>query len=275
MPALTVIIVGKYFLQQWVNLRQVARYSIKALPASMFYCRPFLAEFRAEQDSQYEKLTFEMLALSIQFGVEVLVMLGGIMPLVWDYSGTLPFIDPASEFQRGFVFVLFEAIRHKAFDVPIVLYDTLIIRPRHSPAPRLTMAQIFYDQLIECFSMLVSLPPLLYAYLWLTDRSGPFFYWAVGCIACGVAAFNSVCYPLLIHPLIYPSVELPATPLRDKIAALLAKHQFSITDISIIEGGKASCHAFITGVGRYSRMVIEQQAIRALDDEEVLAVIAH
>ncbi len=83
-------------------------------------------------------------------------------------------------------------------------------------------------------------------------------------------------HPLVVHPLLLPSVALPEGPHRDAIVAIVA--QSSTPDVPVLIG-EASLrttrrNAVVTGLGPTQRIVLHDTMLE-LDPREVAAITAH
>jgi hypothetical protein len=92
-----VLIWLKYALEQYVNCRQVKRYMVKKMPPEVARFRITQDQFSRSQHYSFDKLTFEMFAISLKVALDTIFILGNIMPMIWDnVSSIFFFIDPDS-----------------------------------------------------------------------------------------------------------------------------------------------------------------------------------
>jgi STE24 endopeptidase len=160
-----VLIFAKYAFEQYVNFRQLQRYTVKKLPSEVARLRINQEQFTRSQNYSFDKLAFEMYVLSLKIALDCLLILCNIMPLVWDsVINIFFFIDPNSEFQRGLCFLIIESLKAKTFEVPISLYQTFVIEKKYDYTNK-TFQLFVYDLIVECALMLIILPPILYGYL--------------------------------------------------------------------------------------------------------------
>jgi STE24 endopeptidase len=83
--------------------------------------------------------------------------------------------------------------------------------------------------------------------------------------------------PVLIMPLFNTFTPMNAGPLREKIKAYAEKINFSFSDIYSMDGSRRSrkSNAFFTGFGKYRKIALFDTLTEKMDDDEVVAVLAH
>ena len=113
--------------------------------------------------------------------------------------------------------------------------------------------------------------------LWFYEVTGSNFWlysWALVTI---FSVFMNMFYSKLIVPLFNKQVPLEDGDLRDKIAAYAANVGFKLNKIFVIDGSKRStkANAYFSGFGSEKRVTLYDTLIKDLDEEEILAVLAH
>lgn len=195
------LILLKYAFEQYINFRQLQRYTVKRLPPEVARLRISQEQFTRSQHYSFDKLAFEMYVLSLKIALDCLLILCNIMPLVWNSVPDLfGFIDPESEFQRGLCFLLVESLKAKCFEVPISLYQTFVIEKKYDYTNK-TFQLFCYDMVVEGALMLIILPPILYGYLEVVDAGGEYFYLSVEIFVVVVTLLLTWVYPNFIAPL--------------------------------------------------------------------------
>jgi hypothetical protein len=86
------------------------------------------------------------------------------------------------------------------FDVPIHIYQTLVIEKRYEQT-RKTFELLFFDLFVETALGLIILPPILYIYLWIVEVGGDNFYWGVEILIVSTVLLLSWLHPNFISPL--------------------------------------------------------------------------
>lgn len=110
------------------------------------------------------------------------------------------------------------------------------------------------------------------------------FAWAAGCwwvwAWAALVSFQLLMAslaPSIILPLFNKFTPLPDGSLRDRLLKLAAKTRFSARSIQVMDGSKRSRHsnAFITGIGKFRRVVLFDTLVAQLAERELEAVLAH
>jgi len=106
----------------------------------------------------------------------------------------------------------------------------------------------------------------------------PKIFWvsAIAVILVFSLLMNSL-YSTVILPLFNKKTPLPEGELKDKVINFARGIGFSINDIYLIDGSKRSskANAFFTGFGRKKRIFLYDTLTSKLNDDEILAVLAH
>jgi len=84
-------------------------------------------------------------------------------------------------------------------------------------------------------------------------------------------------YSNLIVPLFNKQQPLEAGPLRDKIETFARQVGYRLNNIYVIDGSRRSskANAYFTGLGPKKRIVLYDTLIEELDEDEIVAVLAH
>ncbi|NBC57676.1 MAG: M48 family metalloprotease [Bacteroidetes bacterium] len=103
-----------------------------------------------------------------------------------------------------------------------------------------------------------------------------FWIYAWGLISV-FSLFMNMFYAKLIVPLFNKQTPLGEGSLRDKIEAYAKKVGFQLDNIFVIDGSKRStkANAYFSGFGSQKRITLFDTLIEDLDDEEIVAVLAH
>jgi STE24 endopeptidase len=113
--------------------------------------------------------------------------------------------------------------------------------------------------------------------IWFYQSTGTnFWLYAWGLVAVFVL-FMNMFYSKLIVPLFNKQTPLEAGDLRDKIAAYAETVGFKLDKIFVIDGSKRStkANAYFSGFGSEKRVTLYDTLINDLDEDEIVAVLAH
>ena len=89
--------------------------------------------------------------------------------------------------------------------------------------------------------------------------------------------FINLFYSRLIVPLFNKQTPLPEGALRDKIETYARKVGFELKSIFVIDGSKRStkANAYFSGFGKEKRVTLYDTLIQDLEEDEIVAVLAH
>jgi STE24 endopeptidase len=159
---------------------------------------------------------------------------------------------------------------------PFALYDTFVIEERYG-FNRTTLKTFFLDKLKGWLLGAIIGGGLLAMITWLYMMTGKWFWLvALGAVTL-FSVFLTMFYSNLIVPLFNKQKPLEEGPLREKIEAFARKAGFRLTNIYVIDGSKRSSksNAYFTGLGPKKRIVLYDTLINDLEEEEIVAVLAH
>ena len=119
--------------------------------------------------------------------------------------------------------------------------------------------------------------PLLYAVLWLMQRTGGWWWLAVWALWLAFSLVITWAYPVLIAPLFNKFSPLADMHLQQRIESLLERCGFTSRGVFVMDGSTRSAHgnAYFTGFGRNKRIVFFDTLMDKLAPEEIEAVLAH
>jgi STE24 endopeptidase len=103
------------------------------------------------------------------------------------------------------------------------------------------------------------------------------FWWVAWIIVTIFSLFMTMFYSTIIVPLFNKQTPLENGSLRDKIEKVALKADFKLNNIFVIDGSKRSAksNAYFTGFGPKKRIVLFDTLIKDLDEDEIVAVLAH
>jgi STE24 endopeptidase len=106
--------------------------------------------------------------------------------------------------------------------------------------------------------------------------SAGFFYVAWGALAVIFILVNLLYVPVFV-PLFNKLTPLEDEDLREKIESFAERAGYEISAISVMDASKRSTklNAFFSGFGRYKRVVLYDTLLEKMDDEHIVAVLAH
>lgn len=160
--------------------------------------------------------------------------------------------------------------------LPFSVYATFVIEERFGF--NTTTVKTFLLDLVKgtLLSLLLG-APLLALLLWFFEATGE-LAWLYSWIAMSLFTFIiQFLAPVLIMPLFNKFTPLEDEALKEKITAYAQEQKFALEGIYTMDGSKRSTrlNAFFTGFGRFRRIVFFDTLLEKLEDDEIVAVLAH
>lgn len=175
--------------------------------------------------------------------------------------------------------LLFFAILGLASDLlttPFAVYNTFVLEERYG-FNRTTALTFVLDKLKGWLLGAILGGGLLALITWIYLLTGPIFWLLVLGVVTLFSLFMLMFYSNLIVPLFNKQTPLEEGSLRAKIEAFASKAGFKLNNIYVMDGSKRSskANAYFTGLGPKKRIVLFDTLIRDLEEEEIVAVLAH
>jgi len=161
-------------------------------------------------------------------------------------------------------------------NTPFQYYHTFVIEERFG-FNRSTRSTFILDKLKGWLMTIILGGGILLFLLWTYQSTGAWFFLL---FMAGITLFSltmTLFYSKLIVPLFNKLTPLPQGELLDAINNFAKKHQFSVKDVSVIDGSKRStkANAYFSGFGPRKRIVLYDTLIKELSVKEIVAVLAH
>jgi STE24 endopeptidase len=174
------------------------------------------------------------------------------------------------------LFLLCFFIINFLLQLPWSIYTTFFIEEKfgfNKTTPKL----FFQDKIKSLILSFIILTPLLYAifgiHAYFSDH-----WWILAFLTfVGFQFFILWIYPTFISPLFNKFSPLEDNVLKEKIMNLMAKDNFTLKEVFIMDASKRSAHgnAYFTGLGKNKRIVFFDTLIKELNHDEILAILAH
>ncbi|WP_299556260.1 M48 family metallopeptidase [Seonamhaeicola sp.] len=159
---------------------------------------------------------------------------------------------------------------------PFSYYSTFVIEEKFG-FNKTTKKTFFLDKVKGWLMMVILGGGILALIIWFYQVTGKHFWlYAWGLIAV-FTVFMNMFYSKLIVPLFNKQTPLEAGDLRNKISAYAQTVGFKLNKIFVIDGSKRStkANAYFSGFGSEKRVTLYDTLINDLEDEEIVAVLAH
>ena len=205
-----------------------------------------------------------------------------LLTLAFFYVDGFEYVDNIA---RGYstnniiVALIFFGIIMLASDIittPFSYYKTFVIEEKFGFNK--TTLKIFILDKIKGWLMLVIVGGgILALILWFYESTGTNFWLYAWALVTVFSVFMNMFYSKLIVPLFNKQTPLEDGGLRTKIAAYAKTVGFKLDKIFVIDGSKRStkANAYFSGFGSEKRVTLYDTLIKDLDDEEIVAVLAH
>ena len=159
---------------------------------------------------------------------------------------------------------------------PFSYYKTFVIEEKFGFNK--TTKKIFILDKIKGWIMLAVIGGgILALIIWFYEATGNNFWLYAWALVAIFSLFMNMFYSKLIVPLFNKQTPLEDGELRNKIAAYAKTVGFKLNKIFVIDGSKRStkANAYFSGFGSEKRVTLYDTLIKDLDEEEIVAVLAH
>jgi len=161
-------------------------------------------------------------------------------------------------------------------NTPFAIYDTFVIEERFGFNK--TTPKTFINDKIKGWLLggLIG-GGLLALIIWFYQVTGEYFWIYAWILISVFMIFMSMFYSTLIVPLFNKQEPLEEGDLRNAIEEFSDKANFKLKNIFVIDGSKRSskANAYFSGLGSKKRIVLFDTLIKDLNNQEIVAVLAH
>jgi len=159
---------------------------------------------------------------------------------------------------------------------PFDLYNTFVLEERYG-FNRTTVRTYIMDKVKGWLIGALIGGGLLALITWIYMLTGPWFWLIALGLVTLVSLFLMMFYSNLIVPLFNKQMPLEEGSLRGKIEEFAVNAGFKLDNIYVMDGSKRSskANAYFTGLGPKKRIVLFDTLIEDLEEEEIVAVLAH
>lgn len=160
--------------------------------------------------------------------------------------------------------------------LPLSYYSTFVIEEKFG-FNKTTKGTFFLDK-IKGWLMTAAVGGLLLAVIiWFFQWAGTNFWLYAWALVSAFTLFMNLFYSKLIVPLFNKQTPLEDGSLKTKIETFAKNVGFELNNIFVIDGSKRStkANAYFSGFGKEKRVTLYDTLINDLDEEEIVAVLAH
>ncbi|MDU8886579.1 M48 family metallopeptidase [Yeosuana sp. MJ-SS3] len=159
---------------------------------------------------------------------------------------------------------------------PFAYYKNFVIEEKFG-FNKMTMKTFILDKIKGWFMLAIIGGGILALIIWFYNITGSNFWLYAWATVAVFTLFMNMFYSRLIVPLFNKQTPLEENTLREKISAYAKTVGFKLDKIFVIDGSKRStkANAYFSGFGSEKRVTLFDTLINDLDDEEIVAVLAH
>ncbi|WP_438424564.1 M48 family metallopeptidase [Aquimarina macrocephali] len=176
----------------------------------------------------------------------------------------------------GLLFFGIIMIGSDILSTPATYYKIFVIEEKFG-FNKTTTKTFFIDKIKSIIMMMIVGGGLLALIIWFYQITGnSFWIYAWTLVSIFTLAMNMF-YAKLIVPIFNKQTPLEPGELRNTIEAYSKKVGFQLKDIFVIDGSKRStkANAYFSGFGSEKRITLYDTLVNDLDNEEIVAVLAH
>ncbi|MEA3463116.1 MAG: M48 family metallopeptidase [Bacteroidota bacterium] len=229
-------------------------------------------EYKKSQMYKRDNTRFSFVSSSVSFVLMLFLFIFGVFG--W-YDGL---IDGISRHYIIHVLVFFGtfALAGDLLTTPFDLYNTFVLEERYG-FNRTTPRTYILDKLKGWLIGAILGGGILALITWIYMLTGKWFWLIALGVMTLISLFMMMFYSNLIVPLFNKQTPLEEGSLREKIEKFSVKAGFRLDNIYVMDGSKRSskANAYFTGLGPKKRIVLFDTLIEDLDEEEIVAVLAH
>ncbi len=229
-------------------------------------------EYQKSQMYKRDNIHFSFLTSSIGLLVMLLLFFLGVFG--W-YDDLIAGIS-TSYIVHVLIFFGTFALLSDVLTTPFDLYNTFVLEERYG-FNRTTVRTYILDKIKGWLIGAILGGGLLALITWIYMLTGKWFWLIALGLVTLVSLFLMMFYSNLIVPLFNKQKPLEEGSLRGKIEEFAAKAGFKLDNIYVMDGSKRSskANAYFTGLGPKKRIVLFDTLIEDLEEEEIVAVLAH
>jgi len=229
-------------------------------------------EYKRSQLYKRDNIRFSFVTSSLSFVVMLLLFVFG--GFGW-YDKLLAGIS-SSYILHVLLFFGSLALLSDVLTTPFDLYNTFVLEEKYG-FNRTTVRTYVLDKLKGWLLGAIIGGGLLALITWIYMLTGKWFWLIALGLVTLVSVFLNMFYSNLIVPLFNKQTPLEEGTLRSKIEDFALQAGFKLDKIYVMDGSKRSskANAYFSGLGPKKRIVLFDSLIEDLEEEEVVAVLAH
>lgn len=229
-------------------------------------------EYKKSQMYKRDTIRFSFFSSTLGFALMLILFFSGGFGWLDRFVGTLD----THYIPHVLIFFGILALLGDILTTPLELYSTFVLEERYG-FNRTTVRTFILDKFKGWLIGALLGGGLLALITWIYMLTGKWFWLIALGLVTLVSLFLAMFYSNLIVPLFNKQTPLEEGSLRGKIEDFALKAGFKLDNIYIMDGSKRSskANAYFTGLGPKKRIVLFDTLIEDLEEEEIVAVLAH
>ncbi len=229
-------------------------------------------EYQKSQD--YKKTNYRFGLLTSSFSL--LLTLGFLFFRGFEWLDTIARSVSDNNIIIALVFFATIMIGSDVITMPFGYYKTFVIEERFG-FNKTSKTTFFLDKIKGYVMMAIIGGGITAIIIWFFEWAGTNFWIYAWVVVALFTLFMNLFYSRLIVPLFNKQQPLEEGSLKSKIQEYAHKVGFEIKNIFVIDGSKRStkANAYFSGFGREKRVTLYDTLINDLDEDEIVAVLAH
>ena len=228
--------------------------------------------YNKQQVYNQEKSRFSDIASLFSFTVLIVFLLLDGFAYVDQLARS--FTDHSLLISLSFFGVIF--IANDLISIPFDLYATFVIEEKYG-FNKMTGKTFITDKLKGYLLTIIIGGGILALLILFYQEVQDDFWWYAWILISLFSLLMNMFYARLIVPLFNKQTPLEEGDLKEKIQEFAQKNGFQLKNVYVIDGSKRStkANAYFSGFGREKRITLYDTLINDLENEEIVAVLAH
>ncbi len=264
------IVQGIEYILKFINLGHMKKYGMDIPQGFEGYIDEAVLKKTHAYTIEHNTLSF----IESLFGNVILLvfLFGGLLNIYnsWVVSLNLPFV------LQGIIFFLLLSYTSSFLSIPFSLYSTFKLENKYgfnTMTLKLWVADLLKSTLISTILMGI----ILLGGFWIIESSPDYWWVYVWGFFFIFSIFMMYVSPYIIEPLFNKFTPLEGGEFEDRIREMMKKAGIRVSRVFTMDASKRSKHtnAYFTGIGKVKRIVLFDTLIQKMDQNEILAVLAH
>jgi STE24 endopeptidase len=231
-------------------------------------------ETEYKKSQAYKKINYKFGLLTSTFSI--ILTLGFLFLDGFEYVDSIARSYADNPIVIALIFFGIIMIGSDFLSTPFSYYKTFVIEEKFG-FNKTTKKTFVLDKLKGWLMMAVVGGGILAIIIWFYQFSGDNFWLYAWALVTVFTVFMNMFYAKLIVPIFNKQTPLIEGDLRNKISSYAKTVGFKLDKIFVIDGSKRStkANAYFSGFGSEKRVTLYDTLINDLEDEEIVAVLAH